>query len=285
MGDGVRARRLARATPRPRLRAARRGASVHRGEPRRAGGITASSPIRRRRARASNTVPDLAEALAGVDWVQENLPGDARTSSAKSSRALDRHAPRRGRARELDVGDPGVAVHRSARRARALPRRASGQSAASRAGRRAVRRAVDRAGDDRARAARVRRSRAGADRRAPRDRRLHPQSAAGRAAGRSDAPRRRGLRVAARISTRRCATASGLRWSFMGPLATIELNAPGGVADYCARYGGFYRRLAAAPPPRRRVGCATMPRRSRRRSARRRARRGATRARAGATAG
>ena len=40
----------------------------------------------------------------------------------------------------------------------------------------------------------------------------------------------------------------GLRWSFMGPLATIELNAPGGVADYCARYGGFYRRLAAEPP-------------------------------------
>ncbi len=40
----------------------------------------------------------------------------------------------------------------------------------------------------------------------------------------------------------------GLRWSFMGPLATIELNAPGGVEDYCARYGGFYRRLAATPP-------------------------------------
>jgi L-gulonate 3-dehydrogenase len=40
----------------------------------------------------------------------------------------------------------------------------------------------------------------------------------------------------------------GLRWSFMGPLATIELNAPGGVADYCARYGGFYRKLAEAPP-------------------------------------
>ncbi len=39
----------------------------------------------------------------------------------------------------------------------------------------------------------------------------------------------------------------GLRWSFMGPLATIELNAPGGVADYCARYSGFYRRLAEAP--------------------------------------
>jgi hypothetical protein len=31
----------------------------------------------------------------------------------------------------------------------------------------------------------------------------------------------------------------------MGPLETIELNAPGGIADYCARYGAFYRRLAA----------------------------------------
>jgi L-gulonate 3-dehydrogenase len=40
----------------------------------------------------------------------------------------------------------------------------------------------------------------------------------------------------------------GLRWSFMGPFATIELNAPGGVADYCARYGGIYRKLAAEPP-------------------------------------
>jgi len=40
----------------------------------------------------------------------------------------------------------------------------------------------------------------------------------------------------------------GLRWSFMGPFATIELNAPGGVADYCTRYSGFYRRLAGDPP-------------------------------------
>jgi L-gulonate 3-dehydrogenase len=41
----------------------------------------------------------------------------------------------------------------------------------------------------------------------------------------------------------------GLRWSFMGPFETIELNAPGGVADYCARYSGLYRRLAADPAP------------------------------------
>ena len=40
----------------------------------------------------------------------------------------------------------------------------------------------------------------------------------------------------------------GLRWAFMGPFATIELNAPGGIADYCARYSGIYRQLAAHPP-------------------------------------
>jgi len=39
----------------------------------------------------------------------------------------------------------------------------------------------------------------------------------------------------------------GLRWSFMGPFETIELNAPGGMADYCARYTGFYRSLQSAP--------------------------------------
>jgi L-gulonate 3-dehydrogenase len=40
----------------------------------------------------------------------------------------------------------------------------------------------------------------------------------------------------------------GLRWAFMGPFATIELNAPGGVVDYSARYSALYRRLAADPP-------------------------------------
>ncbi|WP_318763720.1 3-hydroxyacyl-CoA dehydrogenase [Aminobacter niigataensis] len=41
----------------------------------------------------------------------------------------------------------------------------------------------------------------------------------------------------------------GLRWSFMGPLATIELNAPGGIGDYLQRYGGIFREITAAPPP------------------------------------
>ena len=39
----------------------------------------------------------------------------------------------------------------------------------------------------------------------------------------------------------------GLRWSFMGPFETIDLNAPGGIGDYCDRYTGFYKRLAAEP--------------------------------------
>jgi len=40
----------------------------------------------------------------------------------------------------------------------------------------------------------------------------------------------------------------GLRWSFMGPFETIELNAPGGIPDYCARYGPSLGRLSAAEP-------------------------------------
>jgi len=34
-----------------------------------------------------------------------------------------------------------------------------------------------------------------------------------------------------------------LRWSFMGPFETIDLNAPGGVKDYCERYHELYARL------------------------------------------
>ncbi len=37
----------------------------------------------------------------------------------------------------------------------------------------------------------------------------------------------------------------GLRWSFMGPVETIDLNAPGGVSDFVGRYGEcvpFHRR-------------------------------------------
>lgn len=37
----------------------------------------------------------------------------------------------------------------------------------------------------------------------------------------------------------------GLRWSFMGPFETIDLNAPDGLADYAQRYGPMYKNMAA----------------------------------------
>jgi L-gulonate 3-dehydrogenase len=42
----------------------------------------------------------------------------------------------------------------------------------------------------------------------------------------------------------------GLRWSFMGPLETIDLNAPGGLADYCTRYGPLYAAMQQQMTPR-----------------------------------
>ncbi len=41
----------------------------------------------------------------------------------------------------------------------------------------------------------------------------------------------------------------GLRWAIMGPFETIDLNAPGGVEDYCARYGGLYAQVQAEQTP------------------------------------
>lgn len=36
----------------------------------------------------------------------------------------------------------------------------------------------------------------------------------------------------------------GLRWSFIGPFETIDLNAPDGLAEYCQRYGGMYQSIS-----------------------------------------
>lgn len=38
----------------------------------------------------------------------------------------------------------------------------------------------------------------------------------------------------------------GLRWSFMGPFETMDLNAPGGFGDYAERYGPGFAKLAGA---------------------------------------
>ena len=39
----------------------------------------------------------------------------------------------------------------------------------------------------------------------------------------------------------------GLRWSFMGPMQTIHLNAPGGVVQYVERFGQMYRDFGVGP--------------------------------------
>ena len=36
----------------------------------------------------------------------------------------------------------------------------------------------------------------------------------------------------------------GLRWAFMGPFETIDLNAPGGIKDYISRYGPIFVEMA-----------------------------------------
>ncbi len=36
----------------------------------------------------------------------------------------------------------------------------------------------------------------------------------------------------------------GLRWAFLGPLEGVDLNAPGGIADYLGRYGFMFETLA-----------------------------------------
>jgi L-gulonate 3-dehydrogenase len=45
-----------------------------------------------------------------------------------------------------------------------------------------------------------------------------------------------------------------LRWSFMGPFETIDLNAPGGIRDYADRYQSIYQRIF--PSTQRRVDWA-----------------------------
>jgi 3-hydroxyacyl-CoA dehydrogenase len=40
----------------------------------------------------------------------------------------------------------------------------------------------------------------------------------------------------------------GLRWAFMGPFETIDLNAPDGIRDYCARFGKMYHDFSVDDP-------------------------------------
>jgi len=52
-----------------------------------------------------------------------------------------------------------------------------------------------------------------------------------------------GLASAADID-RTVAHGLGLRWSFMGPFETVDLNAPGGIDDYAQRLGPLYHSIA-----------------------------------------
>ena len=53
-----------------------------------------------------------------------------------------------------------------------------------------------------------------------------------------------------------------LRWSFMGPFETIDLNAPGGIRDYVERYQGIYANLFRPDAAPRRLGGPGARRRS-----------------------
>ena len=185
--------------------------------------------------------------MAGAAWVQEN--------SARAGGGQARHLPHAGRARagrcgagELDVGDSRIAVHRSARRA------ARAASLRIRSIRRiwfpssscAARRGPAAATIERAKSVMTEVGQVPIVVRRELDGFILNRL---QGALLSEAMRLVGEGyVSPEDLDKTVAHGLGLRWSFMGPFATIELNAPGGVADYCARYGGFYRRLAADPP-------------------------------------
>ena len=38
----------------------------------------------------------------------------------------------------------------------------------------------------------------------------------------------------------------GLRWAFIGPFETLDLNSPNGIAEYCERYSGVYESIGAS---------------------------------------
>ena len=139
---------------------------------------------------------ELADALAGAELVQENLPERVEVKRAIFAELDPLAAPDAILASSTStiVASPFT---ENLAGPPPLPGRPSGQPAASRAGGRARRRAVDRARRHCARQGDLPAGRAGADRGAARDRRLHSQPPAGGAAVGGLPPGRRGLRVAA----------------------------------------------------------------------------------------
>ena len=186
-------------------------------------------------------VPTLERRWPGADWVQENTPEDLDDQAGAVGR-LDRLADRRTHPRELHLGDRALAVHRGARpgRDRCLvchpinppylipavelvpapwtrprPWPAPRRSCAARPG---------------------------ADRHAAGARRLRHEPDAGRAA-RGGVPAGRRRLLPAEDVDIGLKEGLALRWSFMGPFETIDLNAPAACATMSQRYQPIYERL------------------------------------------
>ena len=86
-----------------------------------------------------------------------------------------------------------------------------------------------------------------ADRSEEGSRRLYSEPDAGRACCRKRFDWSARVMLRRMISTRPSQHGLGLRWSFMGPFETIELNAPGGIRDYCERFGPTMYGLSKLP--------------------------------------
>ena len=266
---------------RAQLDAARR---VHRGEPRRAGGIRA-----RRRSRGgigADRPCARAGRRAGRRGLGPGEPAGDPGRQARSVRARSTGTPRRR---------PCSRARRRRSRRRSSPRRLPGRArclVAHPVNPPHLVPVVELCGAPWTAPAVIERAKrvyaevgTGAHRRASRDRRLHPQPAAGRAAVGGDASRRRGLRVAARPRQ------DGARRP--RPALVVHGAARDDRAECARRHRRLLRALrrrSIAGSPRRRpravrVGCGQ------RRPGRRRARPAAAartrsmRARAGATAG
>ena len=158
-----------------------------------------ASPLRSTNWHAMGWSTDAAAAAARVSvWPrsrpQSRSPSSCRRVGPRRSRPSAPPSRRWTRSRRRRRSSPPRPRRSSPRssprrcRAQALHRRASGQSAAPGSGGRAVRGAVDIRGDAPPRARGVRKRRPGSDRREARDRRLHPEPVAGRAADRGVPP-------------------------------------------------------------------------------------------------
>ena len=184
------------------------------------------------------------DAVDGVTFVQESGPENVEQKQAIFAE-LDRLAPADALLASSTSAISCVALHRKPAGPGAVPGRPSRQSAASGAAGRTLRHALDHARDA-----------STALREVYRGIGQEPVTVNSEIKGfilnrlqgalLAEAFRLVGKAIFRRkISIKTVKDGLGLRWSFIGPFETIELNAPGGIPDYCVRYTGIYKKLAA----------------------------------------